>query len=372
MNNETIEIEKKYCVGKSLEKEATLFSSSYNSLTVSHTPQLTQPYKDTPNQTEESVLSFSPRKQLNKPISISRTLFKKMAQDKALKRAIAFSITIKSYIYCGVASNFKYKQLAQLAGVSESTARRCINKLIETGYAKKIGKYEQHLQFLAVDKPYNNVKLKRKFDFTSFHNTMLGLNAASVIEAQQRKDYVVQQGLKLNDQASDMHQIRRACKVLKRQGLQSGKEFADNGISQDRICKENKISKSSLHQAILYAEHNDIYHRHKQYAVLMAFDSAYEAYGTLSTMKEDASETWVRNIFNGAARKMKKDYNRNKAKIYSLNIKKKAERAFVVFERTFAKYILAFQTAMTYETKETARERYVYANTVLCQRYALL
>lgn len=333
-------------------------------------------YKGTADYQDGSTLSFSKknekRKQRNKPTSISRTLFQRFPKDKALKRAIAFSITIKSYIYCGVARNFTYKQLAQLASVSESTARRCIKKLLDEGFAKRIGKNGKHLQFLPIDKRFNNVRLNKRFDFSSFHDTMLGINAATVLEVQQRKEHIVQQALTLNDPKASERKIKTALKVTKRQGLCSASDFSDNGTAQCRICKENNISKSTLQQAIRYAEKHDIYHRNKRFVAISAFKSKLEAMQALRTMKKESDSGWVKDIFLEAARKMKKQYNSAKARIFSTKIAEKVERAFVIFNYEICKWIISFQTTISYDRHKSKDSVFYYMGDTLSEEYSIV
>ena len=328
------------------------------------------PHKGTADYQDGSTLSFSnKREQKNKILTINRAMFVKCAEDKSFKRAFAFCMCAKSYIYSSVAKNFKAKQLAQLIGVSERTCRNLIASAIRNGLAETFGERNQHLRFKRLKMDKNNIRLSEKFDLSSYHSTIIALNAATILDIQQRKQFVLQQILTAENPKTSLHKYKSARKTAITQGVHNAMEFADNGCSQDQICRKYHISKRDLQAAIKMAEKKNIFHVHHQYIALAAFDDMNEAKNLMTFIEdgngEEVLEGFVKesmtNVLRSEGKRAVGRFNRWKEKL---------KRAKLMFDKHTHQWVIALQTTCEY-IKKKVKDTILYSEYLKWEVYTL-
>ena len=337
---------------------------------LNHTSLTTLSYKGTADYQDGSTLSFSNnRQQKNKILTISRVMFEKCAEDKSFKRAFAFCMCAKSYIYSSVAKNFKAKQLAQLVGVSERTCRNLIASAIRHGLAETFGERNQHLRFKRLKMDKNNIRLSEKFDLSSYHSTLIALNAATILDIQQRKQFVLQQILTAENPKTSLHKYKSARKTAITQGVHNAREFADNGCSQDQICRKYHISKRDLQAAIKMAEKKNIFHVHHQYISLAAFDDMNEAKNLMTFIEdgngEEGLEGFVKESMTNVLRAEGKRYVGR-----FIRWKENLKRAKLMFDMHTLKWVIALQTTCEY-IKKKVKDTILYSEYLKWEVYTL-
>lgn len=331
------------------------------------TQQATLHHRDATDRKERGVLSFSKREQKNKVVTISRVHFRRFAKDKAFKRAFAFCLCVKSYIPCSVARNFTYKQLSQLAGISIRSCKKRVKEALENGLIEFFGEKGRHVRFKRLKMRGNNIRMDKKFDISSYESTITALNATIVLDVQQSKSFLLQQCLTLEDRNAELKEIKSARKRLERYGAGSREEYADNGCSQDMMCKRYGISKRDIQRAFSYAEKLKVYHRQHRYAVLATFKYKQQANSTLKSLKNNEGEAFVADYYNTQAGKATKNLNRRAKKVFS-DGKEKIKRSFVAWDKESQRWCIAFQTTCKY-TKRKKQNEWLFGNEVSIEEY---
>lgn len=296
-------------------------------------------------------------------------MFEKCAKDKSFKRAFAFCICAKSYIYSSVAKNFKARQLAQLVGVSERTCKKLIASAISHGLAETFGERNKHLRFKRLKMDKNNIRLSAKFDLSSYHSTIIALNAATILDIQQRKQFVLQQILTAENPKTSLHEYKSARKTAITQGVHKAMEFADNGCSQDHICRKYHISKRDLQAAIKMAEKKNIFHVHHQYIALAAFNDMNEAKNLMTFIEdgngEEVLEGFVKESMTNVLRAEGK---RTVGRFHKW--KENLRRAKLMFDKHTCQWVIALQTTCEY-IKKKVKDTILYSEYLKWEVYTL-
>lgn len=296
-------------------------------------------------------------------------MFEKCSQDKSYKRAFAFCMCAKSYIYSSVAKNFTAKQIANLVGVSERTCKKLIADALRHGLAETFGERNQHLRFKRLKMEKNNIRLAKEFDLSSYHSTIIALNAATILDIQQRKDFVLQQILTAENPKTSLEKYKSARKTAIRQGVHDAMEFADNGCSQDYICRKYHISKRDLQAAIKMADKKDIFHVHHQYIALAVFNDMNEAKNLMTLVEdgngEDVLEGFVKESMTNVLRAEGKRAVR-RFKKWKENLK----RAKLIFDMHTLQWVIALQTTCEY-IKKKVKDTILYSDYIKWEVYTL-
>ena len=206
---------------------------------------------------------------------LSRKIYLDCISSPRHVKALAFFLFIKSRKGASVIPNYNYSIIAELCGISRTTAKKRLEDLAGLELIDIIGYKSTHLLFKPCKHKHNNIRLD-KVDFTSIKTIEHSLRALYIVEIQSRKNYVSQQmNLAANPRKLDAY--KKSKKVVKKVVCGSDKKFQDNGISYKYLAKKLGVGRRNVKNAIDNGVNSFMFECKHNYKVVASFENKFDA-----------------------------------------------------------------------------------------------
>ena len=192
-----------------------------------------------------------------------------MYRNSQLRKAIAFSLFVKTHARNSIVKNWSINKLHDITGISANAIKDRLLVLKEMDLIEETGLNNKHLVFKSLHshtahrnvvipeiafKP--NTNLKKNAYAQKIKNIENVLTAMLLVEIQRRKDFAKQM-IQKRSNSSSKKEYKEAAKTCNRFGY--GKKFIDKGISYKymaakigmSICKSIQIVKLAVNCNIL-------------------------------------------------------------------------------------------------------------------------
>lgn len=199
---------------------------------------------------------------------IRRKILHQMYRNPKLRKAVAFSLYVKSQTASSTVQNWTINKLHELTGVSSLAIRERLKVLRELGLIEEIGAHKKHLVFKTLKSHTShrnasvptiefilnkNIRKNEKAQkIKLIENT---LSVMLVIEMQSRKEFAKQMIRQKNDPVN-LQELKVAQKACNHFGY--GKRYVDNGISYKHIAEKLGVSIQKAFEIISFAVKNQI------------------------------------------------------------------------------------------------------------------
>ena len=201
-------------------------------------------------------------------MEIRRKLLNQMYRNPQMRKAIAFSIFVKSKTKSSTVHHWSVNKLHEITGVSAGAIRKRLTILRELGLVEEVGKKNHCLVFLSLKSHTShrnafvptiifnsNKNLKKNAYAQEVKNIEKFLSVAIVIEIQKHKEYAKQM-IQQSKHPKNLETLKEAKKACNRFGY--GDTFHDNGISYNYIAKELGVSLKTAFDTIKFAVEKEI------------------------------------------------------------------------------------------------------------------
>lgn len=201
-------------------------------------------------------------------MEIRRKLLNQMYRNPQMRKAIAFSIFVKSKTKSSTVHHWSMNKLHEITGVSVGAIRKRLTILRELGLVEEVGKKKRCLVFLSLKSHTShrnafvptiifnsNKNLKKNAYAQEVKNIEKLLSVAIVIEIQKHKEYAKQM-IQQSKHPKNLETLKEAKKACNRFGY--GDTFHDNGISYKHIAKELGVSLKTAFDIIKFAVEKEI------------------------------------------------------------------------------------------------------------------
>lgn len=201
-------------------------------------------------------------------MEIRRKILNDMYCNPELRKAIAFSLFIKTRIKSSAVQKWSINKLHEITGVSACAVRKRINTLKALGLVEFTGKYNRCLVFKSLKShtSHRNV-LVPNIEFISKNDSKKNayaqnvkfvedtLSVMLVIEIQNHKNYAKQM-IQQSKRPKGLKAYKEAKNACNRFGY--GKEFCDNGISYIYIAQKLGVGLQKAFNTVKFAIQNGI------------------------------------------------------------------------------------------------------------------
>lgn len=191
-----------------------------------------------------------------------------MYRNPKIRKAIAFSLFIKSQTTSSTIHNWTINKLHELTGVSALAIRDRLKVLRELDLIEEVGITRKHLVFKTLKShtshrntniptiafnPIKSIRKNEKAQYIKFlENT---LSVMLVIEIQRHKEFAKQM-IQQKCNPKSLNELKDAQKACNRFGY--GKQYVDNGISYKCIAKKLGVGLQKAFEIISFAVKNQI------------------------------------------------------------------------------------------------------------------
>lgn len=196
-----------------------------------------------------------------------------MYRNSELRKAIAFSLYIKSRVVSSSVPYWSVNKLHDISGVSPTTVKKRLRILKEYGVISFTGKNKHCLVFSSLQShtAHRNITIS-DINFVLDEKSLKNQKAQNVkfiddilatlliVEIQNRKDYAKQM-IQQSKQPKDLAELKEAKKACNRFGYSA--EFIDNGISYKRMAKKIGCGIQKAFDIIRFATGNGILNKIK-------------------------------------------------------------------------------------------------------------
>lgn len=185
-----------------------------------------------------------------------------------LRKAIAFSIFVKSKTKSSTVHHWSINKLHEITGVSAGVIRKRLAILRELELIEEVGKKNRCLVFLSLKSHtshrnafipttdfISNNNLKKNAYAQEVKNIEKLLSIAIVIEIQKHKEYAKQM-IQQSKHPKNLEELKEAKKACNRFGY--GEKFHDNGISYNYIAKKLGVSVKTAFDIVKFAVEKEI------------------------------------------------------------------------------------------------------------------
>lgn len=201
-------------------------------------------------------------------MEIRRKLLNQMYRNPQMRKAIAFSIFVKSKTKSSTVHHWSVNKLHEITGVSAGAIRKRLAILRELELIEEVGKKKRCLVFLSLKSHTShrnsfvptiifnsNKNLKKNAYAQEVKNIEKLLSVAIVIEIQKHKEYAKQM-IQQSKHPKNLETLKEAKKACNHFGY--GDTFHDNGISYNCIAKELGVSLKTAFDTIKFAIEKEI------------------------------------------------------------------------------------------------------------------
>lgn len=201
-------------------------------------------------------------------MEIRRKLLNQMHCNPQMRRAIAFSIYVKSKTESSTVHHWSVNKLHEITGVSAGAIRKRLSILRELELIEEVGKNNRCLVFRSLKSHTShrnayvpttsftsNQYLKKNAYAQEVKNIEKLLSVAIVIEIQKHKEYAKQM-IQQSKHPADLKSLKDAKKACNRFGY--GDKFHDNGISYNHIAEKLGVSVKTAFDIVSFAVKNEI------------------------------------------------------------------------------------------------------------------
>lgn len=231
---------------------------------------------------------------------LDRRIFNYIINKPMMRKAVAFSVYVKTLNATGVFKDWTWRELARVAGCSVTTAQKRVAMLRRLGLARfeyhnghrylvfkalhrgKIKNYKNNLYHTPINA---DVDLSR-IDVASVRTIEKALMALEIVEVQRRKEYA-QRSIMLHTntpKGTRKSQITRARKVCRARGWES---YSDGGFSYKGISKRLHCSPNTVKEVIATGEGLEMFEAHRAGLVLVKYIGGNGAKFALPFFKEE-------------------------------------------------------------------------------------
>lgn len=181
-------------------------------------------------------------------MQIRRKILNDLYRNPELRKAIAFSLYIKSRVVSSSVPHWSINKLHEISGISSTTVKKRLRILKQYGAISFTGKNHHCLVFSSLQShtAHRNITIS-DIDFVldkKSHKNQKAQNVKFIddilttlliVEIQNRKNYA-RQMIQQSKQPKDLTELKEAKKACNRFGYSA--EFVDNGISYKRMAEK--------------------------------------------------------------------------------------------------------------------------------------
>ena len=222
---------------------------------------------------------------------VSRTIFNDAVANPLRRKALAFSILVKSNKNLAIFRDFTIREVARLTGTSPSTAKKYIRTLREMGLVSitRHANGDNYLAFKKLRKHkiknkgndlYHTPKFSdidiTKIDYSDIKTIEKGLMAIAIRE-KARKTANARHLIKLGTNPSrsdDLKEVKRARKICRKKGWE---RYVEHGLSYRKIRALLGCCPKTVRKIIIIGESLGLFEAHKPGLELVAFVGNYRA-----------------------------------------------------------------------------------------------
>lgn len=201
-------------------------------------------------------------------MEIRRKILNDMYCNPELRKAIAFSLFIKTRVKSSAVQRWSINKLHKITGVSACAVRKRIDTLKAMGLVEFTGKNNRCLVFKSLKShtSHRNV-LVPNIEFISRNDSKKNayaqnvkfiedtLSAMLIIDVQNRKNYAKQM-IQQSKHPKGLKELKTAKKACNRFGY--GDKFRENGISYKYIAEKLSVSVQKAFDLVKFAVKNEI------------------------------------------------------------------------------------------------------------------
>lgn len=201
-------------------------------------------------------------------MEIRRKLLNQMYRNPQLRKAVAFSIFVKSRTKSSTVHHWSVNKLHDITGVSAGAIRKRLAILRKLELIEEVGNKKRCLVFLSLKSHtshrnayipttdfISNTNLKKNAYAQEVKNIEKLLSVAIVIEIQKHKEYAKQM-IQQSKHPKNLEELKVAKKACNRFGY--GEKFQDNGISYSCIAKKLGSSLKTAFDIVKFAVEKEI------------------------------------------------------------------------------------------------------------------
>lgn len=196
-------------------------------------------------------------------MEIRRRILNQMYRNTELRKAVAFSLFIKTRVKSSAVQKWSVNKLHEISGVSASAVRKRIDTLKALGLVEFTGKGNRCLVFKSLKShtSHRNATVPN-IEFVSNNQSKKNayaqnvkfiedtLSAMLIVEIQNRKNYAKQM-IQQSKNPKNVKELKEAKKACNRFGY--GEKFRENGISYKHIATELGVSLKTAFDIVEFA-----------------------------------------------------------------------------------------------------------------------
>ena len=215
---------------------------------------------------------------------LSRNVFQKVVGVPEHRKAVAFSIFVKTKRPCSVLKDWSYRELSRLTGLSPNTCRKrvcCLESLGLVTREEKGG--HTYLRFSPLRRGV--IRTRRRtwrpkdadvnivgFSGGSIKDIERGLMALVIVEDCNRKEYVRQLTISAHNPSKcvSSRRIKKAKAICSKRGY--GETFRDYGLSYRRIGEWLHCGPNRVREIIGFGESTEMFEAQRSGFVLLKYE----------------------------------------------------------------------------------------------------